>query len=92
MRYMKHNNPQSSYALHILNSKHEYDPINDTITLLKHITELTLLIPFEQLYIHSYDYHKQLIPEQHTGEYNPLYQMIHDIHNTSLPIGPRPDP
>jgi hypothetical protein len=32
MRYIKHNNPKSAYALHILNNKHEYGPINDTRT------------------------------------------------------------
>ena len=62
------------------------------MTLFKHITKPTLLIPFEPLYIHSYYYHKQLIPEQHIGERIPLYQMIRDIHSKSLPTGPRPDP
>ena len=92
IRYIKHNNPQSSYPLHILKNKHEYVSINDTLTLLKHITKPTLLIPFEQLYIHSYHYHKQLIAEQHTGEHNTLYQVIHDLHSTSLPTRPQPDP
>ena len=45
IRYIKHNDPQSTYALHILNNKHEYSPINNTMTLLKHINKTTLLIP-----------------------------------------------
>jgi hypothetical protein len=36
------------------------------------------LIPYEQLYIQSHHHHKQLIPEQHSGEYNPMYQLIYD--------------
>ena len=88
VRYIKHNNPQSSYALHTLNSKHEYGPISDTVTLLKHVNRTTLLIPFEKLYIQTYHHHKQLIPEQHTSEHNPMYQLIHDLHNTSRPSRP----
>ena len=89
-RYKEHiryiySNRQSAYVLHILNNKHEYDPVSDTMTLLKHINKTTLLIPFEQLYIQSYNHQKQLIPEQHIGEHNPIYQLIHVLHNTSRP-------
>ena len=86
-RYKEHfrYNPQSSYALHILNNIHEYGSINDTVTLLKHITKPTLLIPSEQLYIHSYHYHRRLVPDHHIGQHNPLYQIMHDIHLKSLP-------
>ena len=34
-RYIKNNNQQSAYALHILNNKHEYGPMEKTMTLLK---------------------------------------------------------
>jgi hypothetical protein len=36
IRYIKHNELQSAYPLHILNNKHEYGPINNTKTLFKH--------------------------------------------------------
>jgi len=40
VRYIRHNEPpQSAYALHIPNNKHEYGPINNTMTLLKHINK-----------------------------------------------------
>jgi hypothetical protein len=35
VRYIRTNNPQSAYALHILQNKHEYRPIVDTLQLLK---------------------------------------------------------
>jgi len=41
--YVRHNEPQSAYALHILNNKHEYGPISNTMTLLKHIYKTSLL-------------------------------------------------
>jgi hypothetical protein len=36
-------------------------------SLLKHITKNSLLIPYEQFYIQSHFYHKELVPEQNTG-------------------------
>jgi phosphoribulokinase len=51
VRYIRHNKPQSAYALHILNNKYEYDLINNTMTLLKHINKTSLLLPYEQLNI-----------------------------------------
>ena len=73
------------YALHILNNRDEYGPINDTMTLLKHIDKTTLLLPYEQLCIQSYQHHKQLIPEQHIGEHKPIYQLIYSLHSRSHP-------
>ena len=57
-QYVKQNDPQSSYALHILNDRHEYITINDTMTLLKHISRPTLLLPYEQFYIQTYHHQK----------------------------------
>jgi len=87
-RHIKHNELQLAYALHILNNKHKYGPINDTMTLLKHIDKTTLLLPYEQLYIQSYHHHKQLIPEQHIGEHNPMYQLIYNLHIMSCSTRP----
>jgi len=51
IRYIKQQDPQSAYALHILNNNHEYGPINTTMSLLKQITKTTPLIPHERFYI-----------------------------------------
>jgi hypothetical protein len=85
IRYIKNNETQSAYASHILNNRHEYGPIHNTMTLLKHIDKTTLLLPYEQLYIQSFHHHKQPIPEQHVGDHNPMYQLIYDRHITSRP-------
>jgi hypothetical protein len=46
-------------------------------------------IPYEQLYIQSHHHHKQLIPEQNSGEYNLMYQPVYDQqvlpHSTKPP-------
>ena len=43
-----------------------------------------MLLPSQQLFIHSHHHHKQLIPEQHIHDINPLYQTIPDVYDTSL--------
>jgi len=66
--------------LHILNNNHDNGPINTTMTTLKQITKTSLLIPYEQFYIQTYYYHKQLLPEQIAGENNPMYPLNFDPH------------
>jgi hypothetical protein len=72
LRYIKQQDPQSTYAVHILKNNHEYGPINTTMSLLKQITKTAPLIPCEQFYIQSH-YYKELAPEQNTVENNPVY-------------------
>jgi hypothetical protein len=42
INYIINNKPRSAYALHILNSRHEYGSINDTVTLIKQVNNLSL--------------------------------------------------
>ena len=89
IRYIKHNDPQSVHALHVLSNNHENGPINNTMTLLTQFKKNNeLLIPFEQLYIQSHYHRQQLIQEQNTGEHNPICQLILDLHITSPPTKP----
>jgi hypothetical protein len=67
MRYIKQNDPQSAYTLHILNTTHEYGPIN-IMSLLKHINKGPLLNSSEEFYIQSHYHHNKLIQKQNTGE------------------------
>jgi hypothetical protein len=60
-RYIKNNDPRSSYALHILKCRHEYGNINDTMTLLKQVNKPSLLLPYEQMFIHSLHQSNELI-------------------------------
>jgi len=83
MRYIKNNNPRSAYALHIINCRHEYGNINYTMTLLKQINKLTLLLPYEQIYIQSLHHSNGLIPKQHLNEFNPMFQLLQHKKRTS---------
>jgi len=75
-RYIKNNDPRSSYALHILNCRHEYVNINETMTLLKHDNKPSLLLPYEQMFIQSLHHSNELITEQHPNEYNPMFELL----------------
>jgi hypothetical protein len=51
MRYIKQNDPQLAYALHVLNYKRAYGTVNNIISLLKQVNKGILLIPLEQFKI-----------------------------------------
>jgi hypothetical protein len=72
---IRHNNPQSAYALHILQHWHQYGSIDQTMTLLKPVTNTSLLTHYELFFIQSLGHTKKLIPEQHTSDPNPLFQL-----------------
>jgi len=76
IRYIKNNDPQSAYALHILQNRHEYGPLEDIMTLIKPIRNANLLIPYEQLLIQTTHKEGNLISEQKHGEHNPLFALI----------------
>jgi hypothetical protein len=86
IRYIENNKPHSAYALHILNSRHEYGSINDTRTLIKQVKNPSLLLPYEQMYIQSFRYNNELIPAQHMNQQNPVFQILHHKHCTSQPL------
>jgi hypothetical protein len=85
IRYRKQNDLQSAYALHILNNNYKHGTINNKMSLLKQITQTSELISYEQFYIQSHYYHRELIPQQNTGENNPMNQLIFNPRITSIP-------
>jgi hypothetical protein len=48
------------------------------MTLLKYEQKNPMLIPYEQLYIQTYDKNGLRIPEQQAGDVKPLFQLIVD--------------
>jgi len=75
-RYIKNNDPRSAYALHIINNRHEYVKVIDTISLPKPVKKPHPLLPFEQMYIQTLHRNNKLIPEQQPNESNPLFKLI----------------
>ena len=53
MRYIRTNNPQSAYALHILQNIHDYVPTVDTLQLPKACSKGTHVNCWETLYIYA---------------------------------------
>ena len=74
-RYIKTNDPKSTYALHILN-RHEYGPLHTTVELLKPCNKGWCMNYLENSYIQSYQLKGSLIHEQNLGEINPLLAFI----------------
>jgi len=75
-RYIRNNDPRSSYALHIFNCRHEYGNIDDTMILLKQVNKPSLLLPYEQIFIQSLHHSNELIDEQQASEHNPMYELL----------------
>jgi len=88
IRYIRFNNPQSAYAMHILQNSHEYRTTKDTLQLLKTCRKSTRMNYWETLYMHIFHQHKILITEEQIGDINPLYELA----NTTgiLPCNPKP--
>jgi hypothetical protein len=49
---------QLAYTMHILNNRHEYCPMHNTMELLKQTNKAKFPIPYEQLYVQSHHHHK----------------------------------
>ena len=73
IRYIKNNNLQSAYAQHILQNRHEYGTIAETMTLIKPLQNESMLLPFEQFHIQSLHQAGKLIPEKCPSDLNPLF-------------------
>jgi predicted GIY-YIG superfamily endonuclease len=82
-QYIRNNNPQSAFALHIVDNKHEHGTIEEIMELIKPIRNTRRLIPFELFYIQKHYQQNRLITEQHPGEQNPLIQLAIDTTATS---------
>ena len=84
IRYIRNNNPQSGYSLHILNNKHDFGP-QTTIKLIKRCTKGKLMNTWEAMLIQKYHGIGRLITEQQKPDHNPLYDLVSltDISETS---------
>jgi hypothetical protein len=85
-RYIKGNNPQSAYALHILNNQHEYGPIEETMTLLKPPQSTSLLTPMNTSSCNPSTRQENSSWNKKPGEIKPLLQLAFD------PYHPPPSP
>jgi len=72
--YIKTNNPQSAYALHILNNRHEYGPQEETIQMVKACKKGKHMNCLEAMYIQEYHKRSLLVTEQQPFEHNILFE------------------
>ena len=76
IRYIRTNNPQSTFAMHILNNRHEYGTQERIMELIKTCTKGKLMNCWESMYIQEYHRKGHLITEQQTPEHNLLFDQI----------------
>jgi len=76
IKYIRTNSPLSTYALHILQNRHEYGTVADTLQLLKTCQKGTHMNCSEAIYMQVLHQHKVLIKEQQVSQTNPLYQLV----------------
>jgi hypothetical protein len=81
IRYIRTNNPQSAYALHILDNRHEYGEQERIMELVKACRKGKLMNCWESLYIQEYHRKGYLITEQLKHEHNILFDHV----STTLP-------
>jgi len=84
-RCIKNNIPRSSYALHLLNCRHEYGNINDTMTLLRQVIKPSLF-PYEQMFIQSLHHSNELINGKKPTNIIPCLNSSSQKHLTSQTI------
>jgi len=84
IRYIRTNNPQSAYATHILQNRHEFGPQNETLQLIKTCAKGMRMNCWESISIQNFHRKCMLITEQQPYDHNPLYDCIQET-------GPRTD-
>jgi hypothetical protein len=75
LRYMRNKNPTSSYAMYILDNRHEFGPAEETLKLLKPCSKGSRMDCWESLFIHLRHKHNIMIAEQQANDANPLFEL-----------------
>jgi hypothetical protein len=75
IRYIRSNNTTSTYAAHILNSRHEYGTAKNTLKLIHPCRKGQKINNWENFYIQMYRPLDRLITEQQVNDPNPLYEL-----------------
>ena len=77
LHYIKNNNPISAYSMHILNSRDEFGPTEETFRLLKPCTKGTRMNCWEAMFIYTHHKHNILISKQQVTDTNPLFDLAY---------------
>ena len=90
-RYIKTNDPKSAYALHVLNNRHEYGPIETTMSLIRSCRKGSHMNTLENFYIQDYYQKDILIPEQQLGEHCILFNIVKEKKKRDRERKPQPN-
>jgi hypothetical protein len=79
IRYIRTNNPKSTYSTHILNNRHEYGKAEDTLQLVQACQKGSPMDCWET-YIQALHQQQILINEQQVNDTNLLFQLAIITH------------
>jgi hypothetical protein len=77
LRYIRYKNPTSTYAMHILNKRHDFGPTEETLKLLKPCTKGIRMNCWEVLFIHMHHRQNISISKQQVTDTNPLFDLAY---------------
>jgi len=75
LHYIRNNNPTSAYAMHILDNRHEFGSVDETLRLLRPCTKGATMNCWEVLFMRIHHKCNILISEQRVTDTNPLFDL-----------------
>jgi hypothetical protein len=84
IRYNTSNNSRSAYALHILHNKHEYGPMNITMSLLHPVHKSRRMNSSENFYIQLLQWNNTIINEKSEKYENPVWSYLRYTNQTRI--------
>jgi hypothetical protein len=90
MYNIKSNNSSTGYSKHILEARHSYNTIENTMEVIKIGQKGTYLNTLEKYYIYKTNKTGLLMNDMNTDEHNPIFEKLHKINNVSTPHTTQP--
>jgi hypothetical protein len=83
IRDIRNNNDNIGYAQNILNNKHEYGNIQDTMDILQVTQKGRLMDTIEKYYIYKANREGITLNDTHTNNKNPIFETIYNYQQTT---------
>jgi hypothetical protein len=80
IRHIKNNSSQSAYTHHVLLNRHNYGPMETTVTLLHKAKKVKRMNTLENYYIQFFQHNNTVINEHSHLRTNPLFQLACDAN------------
>jgi hypothetical protein len=89
---IKCNNSNTGYSKHILDARHSYDTIENTMDVIRIGQKGKYLNTLEKYYIYKINKTGLLMNDMNIDEHNPIFEELHKINSVSTPHTTQPSP